>query len=774
MEEKSAFKGGEILGIWNWLFKKQNEDLRKIVQDSAFNAMKNVRLNSGRETTEKMATSQYWYEGIIARNDMRAKDIIEKLKVVRDVNPDSSMAIWNILRLANNGHELHAETLNGRIDKGSTDYLNDLASRIGALYGGGTDQLINVLLLSAFTQGAIALEVELNESITEVVDFHAIDPFTLDYRRNKETGELELVQKQSNGDYKVLNKEQVFYYPIDPEIGDPYGRSPILPVLQIVFFQAEVLRDLKRVVHHQGYERFDISVVEEAIINNMPEHIKSGGPNEISNYVASYVESIKEQMEQLEPDSDFFHTDSVNVDMVGGAKGSMDARAVIDVINQQMVTSLKQLPILLGRNEGSTETHSTVQWQIYVAGINSIQLAIKRILERAYDVALQVKGRQLKAKIEFDPIRVNTRKTDAEAEEVETRVKIQQVNQGWITNDEAANEVVGHDAVGDPVQPIQSSSNQNPDEEEEADPPEDKIEEDEERVLKFSKKKRAITDFSIDIEEDWSNDLEKVLKKSFREVKKFLNDQKRTYINRLKEADDIPSRALADIQSFRSFLDREETPNPTQDFRNWAKINILFDVNTQEALLEGILVDHLTEAMGVVGSIVLEELISGMDFNLEDRRLLRWLSDRSRRESELIQGVTDEDVIMTLWDVVYEGQYSINKMSKALQETFAFGESRANTIARTEVITAGRAGQYHADLQSGIVIGKRWRSASQERTRRTHREANNQVVPFDEPFIVGGEKLMFPGDSSLNASAKNLINCRCWYKRILQGEEDEL
>ncbi|USK77747.1 hypothetical protein [Peribacillus frigoritolerans] len=188
---------------------------------------------------------------------------------------------------------------------------------------------------------------------------------------------------------------------------------------------------MKKAVHHFGYERFDISVVEEAIINNMPEHIKSGGPETIANYVSSYVTDVQNQMMDLEPDDDFFHTDSVKVDTIGlSGSRSMDAKAVIDVINQQMVTALKQLPILLGRNEGTTETHGTIQWQIYVGGIESIQRAIKRLLEKAYNVALQVYGKPLKARLTFDPIQVNNRKTEAEAEEIETRVKIQQINQG--------------------------------------------------------------------------------------------------------------------------------------------------------------------------------------------------------------------------------------------------------------------------------------------------------------------------------------------------------
>lgn len=441
------------MGFLDRFFKKTEKDLQGLVHRQVNAAFNKVRTDR-RQTIDTSTPNMFWYEGIISKGEFRSKNVMQNLKMLRDLNPDASMAIWNYLRLANNSHELEAIGPNGKAEKASTDLINALAQRVGALYGGGADQLINVLLLTALTQGAVALEVELTEDLTDVVDFHAVDPSYLDFRRNKETGELELVQKQSDGTYKVLNQEQVFYRPIDPDVDDPYGRSPILPVLQVIFFQMEVLRDLKRAVHHQGWERYDITVVEEAIMNNLPDEIKMGGPDEVSSYVSSYIQDIQDQMRNLEPDDDFFHTDSVQIGIAGGGKsrGSMDINGVIEVINQQVVTSLKQLPILLGRNDGTTETHGTVQWQIYVSGIESLQRAIKRLLERAYNVALDIYGKPRRAKLTFDSLRVNDRLKEAQAEKVETEVKIAQYNQGWIDNDEAANEMVGHNAVDEPKQ----------------------------------------------------------------------------------------------------------------------------------------------------------------------------------------------------------------------------------------------------------------------------------------------------------------------------------
>lgn len=730
----------------------------------------NYRLESGRQTGDRWEKQFGWYDGFIKRNELRNKDVMESLRLIRDINPDASMAIWNFLRLSNQGHELECLKPTGKPDKQGLEYLNNLAKRIGKLYGGGTDQLINVLNLTGFTQGAIALEVELNDGLNDVVDFHAVDPSTLDFRRNKETGEIELVQKQKDGTYKVLNPEQVFYYPIDPDIGDPYGRSPILPILQIVFFQVEVLRDLKAVAHHQGHARFDISIMEEAILKNIPPSIAAQGEEKVREFVMNYIADIERHFNNLKPDDNFIHPDSVKVDMVGGTNGkSMDVTKIIDVINQQVVTALKQLPILLGRNEGTTETHGTIQWQIYVAGIESIQRGTKRLLERAYNLALQIQGRQSRAKLTFNKLRTVDREKEARAEQIEVDTWIKKVQQGWADNNEAANAVVGHDAVAEPQQPAVSISNIG-------------------RTNRMQTKRTPISraeeseedEFVSELNEEWASDIAKLTTDAKNDFYELLQKQLENYKNRLEKAEDPPTRILLTVERVRAINDkRDDKPEPTEEFKEWVEVNILTDSGEQLELWDEKGRDWIEQAAIIAGQATLLELEVDKDFDSKDERLLEWISERSRRDAELIQGVTDEEVIMTLWDVVYEGKYTIQKAAKALEESYTFSEGRAQTIARTEILSAARSGQFHADEQSGIVIGKEWFSAHQSNTRPGHREADGQIRPLHYPFNVKNtngeyEELMFPGDTSHGASASNVINCRCGYFRILEGEEEKL
>lgn len=85
--------------------------------------------------------------------------------------------------------------------------------------------------------------------------------------------------------------------------------------------------------------------------------------------------------------------------------------------------------------------------------------------------------------------------------------------------------------------------------------------------------------------------------------------------------------------------------------------------------------------------------------------------------------------------------------------------SRAQTIARTESHQASQVAAHRIAQGSGMRMKKQWAASRGERTRHAHREADGQTVEMDQPFVVGGEQLMYPGDPS--GSARNVINCRC-------------
>lgn len=94
---------------------------------------------------------------------------------------------------------------------------------------------------------------------------------------------------------------------------------------------------------------------------------------------------------------------------------------------------------------------------------------------------------------------------------------------------------------------------------------------------------------------------------------------------------------------------------------------------------------------------------------------------------------------------------------------------RGERIGRTEALQAFNEGRAQAIAQLVEATGaqsedteKIWDASGDQRTRADHREMDGDPVPIDQPFRApDGSFLMHPGDTSLGASPRQVINCRC-------------
>ncbi|URX63262.1 hypothetical protein KR767_04115 [Luteibacter anthropi] len=96
--------------------------------------------------------------------------------------------------------------------------------------------------------------------------------------------------------------------------------------------------------------------------------------------------------------------------------------------------------------------------------------------------------------------------------------------------------------------------------------------------------------------------------------------------------------------------------------------------------------------------------------------------------------------------------------------------SRAMTVAYTEIGRAHSVSQNESLQQAGDIVPnlhKRWLKSGKLHPRASHVHAHNQIRRYDEPYVVGGESLMFPRDP--DASAENSINCGCHSIPVVDG-----
>ena len=125
-------------------------------------------------------------------------------------------------------------------------------------------------------------------------------------------------------------------------------------------------------------------------------------------------------------------------------------------------------------------------------------------------------------------------------------------------------------------------------------------------------------------------------------------------------------------------------------------------------------------------------------------------------------GLAARDVILKVIGESYAQGLSVPNTAAQLQtEISHLADTTALMQARTDLNGLANG----ASLQSVQVLGddapamKSWLATEDERTRETHADADGQEVPIDQPFQVGDDLLMYPGDP--DGSDAEVINCRC-------------
>jgi len=129
---------------------------------------------------------------------------------------------------------------------------------------------------------------------------------------------------------------------------------------------------------------------------------------------------------------------------------------------------------------------------------------------------------------------------------------------------------------------------------------------------------------------------------------------------------------------------------------------------------------------------------------------------------------TKKEVARVVLRGITEG-LSIPKIKQQINALYEekFTPIRAETIARTETISASNYGSRAGAIATDLPLEKEWISTLDDRTRDgidsdfDHLSADGQRTKMDEAYVVSGEELTYPGDITHGASAGNVINCRC-------------
>ena len=162
-------------------------------------------------------------------------------------------------------------------------------------------------------------------------------------------------------------------------------------------------------------------------------------------------------------------------------------------------------------------------------------------------------------------------------------------------------------------------------------------------------------------------------------------------------------------------------------------------------------------ALQTAGDQLFAELEKDDPFTMAPAEVKDFLAARENKLSGVPQSCFDR-IQASLQAGIDAGDTTAELSARVKAEFNTIADGEARRIARTETSAAYGKGRSTA-MQSAGVQYKQWLTSGNDNVRPYHAEANGQIVPIDEPFIVGGEELQYPGDEA--GSAGNVIECHC-------------
>lgn len=368
---------------------------------------------------------------IIALPNNTPFEMLRVYRYLRDNIPDISDAIWTWKRLCQTGYDI--ELLNASSDvaaRRAEAMLDALNQRVNS-GDRGMEGLLDVFYTSLFTYGAAAFEIVLTNSRESIHDIVPIDVWTIRFRR--ENGGLQPYQLV-NGQEIRLPRERIVYVGLDKDGTNPYGRSMLQAIPLVVKIQQRLMEDMAKAIHNTGFARLHVQY--------RPDERQRGESAEAyEKRVSENFEGVRNNLGKLDIDQNLVTYDNVQVSVLHGEQSSRIYYDNHKAIEEQVITGMHLMPILLGRNYGTTETYGTAQFEIINRQVEAVNRSVKRMLERIYNFELALMWGEAEARVHMRGNRTTDVLREAQARNTEIANALQLHEAGFLDRDQTAKQL---------------------------------------------------------------------------------------------------------------------------------------------------------------------------------------------------------------------------------------------------------------------------------------------------------------------------------------------
>lgn len=189
----------------------------------------------------------------------------ELIPIIRDlykINPDVSIALQDMFKLANTGHNISFPNNTPEESEKMRDHLSQ-ASKNWTRYTAGIDGLVNKMLVQLLVGGAISIEAVPNRDLSGLATILFLKPESILFRRlgngvyhPYQKNPMPIGRKNLKNMYIKLNTETYKYIGMYNDTDEPYGVPPFLSSLDSITGQHNMWENFKHIMEQMGMMGF--------------------------------------------------------------------------------------------------------------------------------------------------------------------------------------------------------------------------------------------------------------------------------------------------------------------------------------------------------------------------------------------------------------------------------------------------------------------------------------------------------------------------------------
>ena len=366
------------------------------------------------------------------------RDVIPLIRDLYKINPDVSIALQDMFKLANTGQTISFPKNTPEEATKMREHLM-VASKSWTKYTAGIDGLVNKFTVQCLTSGAISIEAVPNNNLNGISTVLFINPEQIYFRRLND-GVYHPYQKNPNQvlskkpEFIKLNNETYKYLGMYNDTDEPYGVPPFMAALDSLKGQHDMRINFKHIMELVGMVGFLEAKMEKPTIN--PSESRDAYARRLEHILRKLKmnlrEGLKDNIVVGFKDDHEFKLNSTTKEI-----GNIEKPWAM---NQQSVANgLGVNGSLIGVQNNLTEGGTGILLSKMISQLRNIQMLLKYALEFLYTLELRLAGYNNKGVVvTFGTSTISDELKVQQGIEYKIRNLVSLYNQGIISQEEFA------------------------------------------------------------------------------------------------------------------------------------------------------------------------------------------------------------------------------------------------------------------------------------------------------------------------------------------------